>query len=372
MRVLHSAFMIGDEPGVMNQMAWEQEIAKSLGLEWDSRLYCPSSSALSGPILIKSHLSPGEGRSKIFGSLVFWLKFRKNYYRWLKDQAVKYDVILLRHSKYDPFRPSFIKNSVIPVFTVHHTLELSEIRQGDSWVASLKAIAESFWGARGIRYSRGVIGVTQEIVEHQVSRVDKAKIESYIYPNGITLDDKDISAISDRRSADVPEILFVASYFSPWHGLDRLLNTLSKTNANFVLHLVGRVSDANRLLALGDPRVRFHGLCTQNEILELSERSWVGLSSFALDRISMRDACTLKVREYLSQGLPVYSGYNDVFPEGFASYRKGPPDIGKILEYAMETRCFEKRVVAESALPLISKKVLVEKFSKWLIGNLKV
>lgn len=370
MRVLHCAFMVGDEPGVMNQMAWEQKVANALGLEWDSRLYCPSSSAFSGPTLKKSHLSPSEGGSKLFGRLVFWFKFRKAYYGWLKDQAGKYDVILLRHSKYDPFRPGFIKSSMVPVFTVHHTLELAEIRQGNSWTEHPKAIVEKFLGALGISSAKGIIGVTQEIVEHQLSRVNNENIGSYVYPNGIVIDKEAISSISDNRSSSVPEILFVASNFSPWHGLDRLLSTLNTTNRKFVLHIVGRASDSQKTLALNDSRVVFHGLCTEKEISELSERSWVGLSSFALDRISMKDACTLKVREYLSSGLPVYAGYSDVFPDDFPGYRKGPPDICKILNFAQETRHLEKIAIAESAVPYISKKALVNRLEKWLKASL--
>ena len=104
MRVLHSALMIGDEPGVMNQMELEEKAAKLLGLKWHSRLYCPASSALLGPSLIKSSSSINENFFKKFNKVLFWLRFRLDYYKWLKAKSENYDVILLRHSKYDPFR----------------------------------------------------------------------------------------------------------------------------------------------------------------------------------------------------------------------------------------------------------------------------
>ena len=371
MKVLHSALMSGDELGIMNQMAWEQEVAQSLGLKWDTRLYCPASSALSGPSLIKSHLSSNDEKSKILGKLIFWFKFRIEYYRWLAVQSENYDVILLRHSKYDPFRPGFIKKSGTPVFTVHHTLELAEIVQNGGLAAKLKAAVEGILGARSIGYSKGIIGVTREIVKYEINRIDNAKIPAYVYPNGIFLDNKSVSEVSDKRTSDVPELLFVASHFSSWHGLDRLLNTLDSTEREFILHVVGRVSDSDKLLALSDSRVVFHGLCAKEEIVRLSERAWVGLASFALDRNSMQEACTLKVRDYLSQGIPVYADYKDVFPDDFVGFRKGPPEICKILDYAIETRQLEKKVVAESAIPFISKKRLVGQLSNWLVNTLK-
>jgi len=103
----------------------------------------------------------------------------------------------------------------------------------------------------------------------------------------------------------------------------------------------------------------------------LSERAWVGLSSFALERQSMRQACTLKVREYLSRGVPVYAGYDDVFPEGFSAYRKGPASISLILSYAREMRHMGKVDIARQAESFISKSRLVEGLSTWLDIHLR-
>ncbi len=44
-----------------------------------------------------------------------------------------------------------------------------------------------------------------------------------VYPNGILYSDGD-DALVDRRG-DRPEIIFVASYFFDWHGLDALFDS---------------------------------------------------------------------------------------------------------------------------------------------------
>lgn len=158
----------------------------------------------------------------------------------------------------------------------------------------------------------------------------------------------------------------MASHFSPWRGLDLLLQSLSANQEQFLLHLVGEVSDEDKLMAEKDQRVILHGLCGQERLSELSESAWVGLSSFALERKSMNEACTLKVREYLLQGVPVYAGYHEVFPNDFPAYRRGPAEITKILEYARETRSLEKSDIARRAEPFISKSYLVKGLGMWL------
>ena len=73
MKILHSAFMSLDEPGILRQIEWEGEAAKALGLNWKSVLYAPSNSRLSGSSLVKSHLSLSARGLKMAGEFVFWM-----------------------------------------------------------------------------------------------------------------------------------------------------------------------------------------------------------------------------------------------------------------------------------------------------------
>ncbi|MFX8895379.1 glycosyltransferase family 1 protein, partial [Acinetobacter baumannii] len=88
-------------------------------------------------------------------------------------------------------------------------------------------------------------------------------------------------------------------------------------NDDFILHIVGDVSVEDELLAKKDSRVILHGPLTNIEISQLMSKMWIGLASFGLFRKRMKEACTLKVREYLNYGLPIYSGHKDIFPEEF-------------------------------------------------------
>ena len=72
----------------------------------------------------------------------------------------------------------------------------------------------------------------------------------------------------------------------------------------------------------------------------------------------MREACTLKVREYLRAGLPVYAAHDDV--AGLPWFKKGPATLAAALDYADEVRAVDRATVAEDARPFIDKARLLE------------
>jgi hypothetical protein len=76
----------------------------------------------------------------------------------------------------------------------------------------------------------------------------------------------------------------------------------------------------------------------------------------------MREACTLKVREYLANGLPVYAGHVDSgLPINFPYFFTGPPRIPEILEYARRVRNVDRVSVSSEAKSFIDKEALLLK-----------
>lgn len=365
MRVLHAALMAQYEPGVIQQMQWEDDAAVAYDLAWDARLFVPRDSGYpSGSCVVtfsgKGRRAEGNAASRIR----FWLDFRKAYYAWLEQQAKNYDLILLRQSMSDPFRALFIKGQKRPVISVHHTLEIPELKGRGGFAGQVRAVAESCFGSQALRVASGVVGVTEEIRNYELSRLKGLEKASFVYPNGIMLGDES-SLIGHEREGAV-SIIFVASHFVPWHGLDLLLNDLKSCTQDFRLHLVGRVSEKDMRLIDGDSRVVVHGLLKAEQIRALTDECDVGLASFALQRKGMFEACTLKVREYLSRGVPVYSGHRDVFPKEFAFYKKGSPSFSEIIDFAEACRSYSKREIAKAASPFIEKGALLKRLYEQL------
>lgn len=365
MKILHSAFMLRPPLGVITQMRWEQEAAHENHLDWTTRLFCPAAGLAASEILVPAKSVSNATGASLPRRVLNWISLRREYYQWLQTQAAHYDVVLLRYSVCDPFLALYARKLSRPFYTVNHTLEVAELRNADATLSgSLRAAFEQVLGTVTLKQASGIVGVTDEILHYEQKRIAHVPKTGYVYPNGIHYP-KSVPESEDLRTA-VPELLFVASHFAPWHGLDLLLDSLQGCNAPFVLHLVGTLNPKDQTKALSDSRVKMHGLLGNAQINELSKKCWLGLSSFALDRKNMSTACTLKVREYLLNGLPVYSGHNDVFAAGFPFYRNGPPNVNDILDYAHFIRGSTRADVATQARPFISKSLLVLGLYNWL------
>ena len=366
MRVLHSAALLRPSEGMLNQMLWEQQAASESEIPWDVRMYCPTGWPGPEDILIHSSFVHHSVNKSKWERVVDWLALRYRYYQWLLSIESQYDVFVLRYYVHDPFQLNFIRRINKPVFLVHHTLEVPELAMPGRLVDRIRALLENLIGRHTLSYAAGLIGVTTEILNYEKNRAKNRGFDqiNLIYPNGINYRDV---AIKDNRSEQI-ELLFVSSFFSPWHGLDLLIKSLQANNDDFVLHIVGEVSTTDYQYLITDKRVILHGKLSHREITVLSTRCHCGLSSFALFRKGMKEACTLKVREYLMLGLPVYAGYKDVFPDNFACYKNGDADIDKIIHFAGELAERTKIEIASSAKRYIDKKVLLNALYREIKG----
>lgn len=342
-------------------MQWEARSVGDIGLDWQVFLFCATVENLPeayGFIKLYEHGNSLEKRLKP----AFWLHFRWSYYRELAETARDFDVVLLRYSPYNFLQALYIWRSKKPVYLVHHTFEVNELEDGRGLRGWILARLEEVFGRLSLTRASGLVGVTKEIADYENRRAGGGK-KTFVYPNGVLLAD---GALEDQRG-DVPELLFVASSFVPWHGLDLIIDEFLQLKEDFRLHLVGYIPNELYQRFGSDPRFVCHGVIDADGIKRLANTSWIGLSSFALFRKGMKDACTLKVREYLASGLPVYSGHNDVFPTDFAFYRHGAPSATAILQYARECRNVRKEDVLAAALPYIDKRRLMAR----LYGEIK-
>ncbi len=352
-RVLHTAALLRPTSGMCTQMDWELDAAKALGIEWQVKMYCPKNSpGIFGVMYYDSKVDANHLTNPL-AKLLGWLKLRYNYHRWLKKQEENTDIFLLRYYVHDPFQYWFVWRCKKQIYLVHHTLEVPELSLSGGFYGWLRSSIESFVGKKTIRFASGVIGVTKEIVDYELSRAKSPEKISYVYPNGIFYKEQ---ILQDRRGY-IPEFLFVAN-FSPWHGLDRLLDAVGRSDEKFIIHLVGKVPD-ELMYKVSDPRIQVHGHLDNKQISTLSEQCWVGLASFALDRNNMKQACPLKTREYLMLGLPVCGDYEDAFVPGFPYYNKSTEMLRDIIDFATRLRLCDKKEISDFSMQFICKKKLL-------------
>lgn len=363
MKVLHVAMSKELGPGITRQMLYEQQAALACDLSWVVRIYVPDSYKHRDGLASVDFDAAASVMVSEAGLPSSWMAFRKGFYRWLLSQEAEFDVMLLRYSSYDPFQYKFLRQVAKPVFLVHHTLEVPELALERGLLRRFKAPCEAITGRFALRHAAGQIGVTKEVLDYECARAGTRSDTGFVYPNGFQCDE---NLVAEDLRGNIPRILFVASEFRPWHGLDCFLKSAVSCGAQFHVDVVGNVGADDRAHAKQDPRVRFHGRLPTDEIRALVERADVGLSSFALFRNGMEEACTLKVREYLAMGLPVYAGHRDIFPTTFPYFKCGACDIRAILTYAEDMRSTSRRTVANAVTPYIDKVGLLKSLYNWL------
>jgi len=359
MRVLHAAYASDPAAGVMRQMGVEQTAADRLGIDWQARFFVPRGTPQDeAGVAI-------EGRASVSNRIAF----KREYYRWLADAARDRDVVLLRYLRYDPWQLWFLMSLSTPVLLVHHTLEGPQIRQEGGPLATLKWYLDEGLVKRCHARAKGVVAVTEEIADYERMR-SGVELPALLYPNGIAFDSESVDV--PLPSSEVPSFLFVASRFVDWHGLDKLIDAAARSSLSFTVHIVGALEDEQRQLLSADSRFEAHGLLPHAEVERLAARCSLGLGSFSLDRKDMHQACTLKVREYLVAGLPVYAGHADVFDERFRFYCHGECEMAPMLEFARSCAGVQRQAIVEAARPWIDKEVLVKKLYDELCGLIAI
>ena len=366
-KILHAANLVNPSLGIIKQLEWELKVVDELNLCWETFLFCPKDLDIQKSIILKRSLfNLTLIRNPIY-YFYGWINFKIEYYYILWKSSQLVDILLLRYSVYDPFQVLFAIFFRKKLYFIHHTKEIDEIKlkRGTSGIISL--YVEMLLSKLTLSFASGIIAVTDEILKYQQKKIKKQtkKIDFFVYPNGILMDFEILKSfvkheyINENINENI-NILFVASHFSIWHGLELLINNVSKSKLKFNLHIIGDVDKYLLEKIPEDKRIILHGKLNFSEYLSIACNCHVGLSSFLLEKKNMLFACTLKTREYLSLGIPVFSGHYDIFPSNFPFYRKGNLNIEDIIDFGNEMRKYSKIEIFEKSKNYIDKKILVD------------
>lgn len=116
-----------------------------------------------------------------------------------------------------------------------------------------------------------------------------------------------------------------------------------------------------------------YGTLSLLELAELYEIADVGLCSFVLFRTDMRQACTLKVREYSQSGIPVFSGRQDSgLSDSFPYYKFDSEHISvkALLAFAVSSKGRKREEVQSASREYIDQSVLMRKLASELVSSI--
>lgn len=356
MKILHFNVFKHLLPGIQHQLIDEKLVAEQLSehVKWTIIAYSLDTPKHS---FMRQASTPSNGL--IPKRLSSYINLKKQAYHWLMENQRHYDVILLRYSPGDPFLLLNVKK-IHNFISIHHTLEHYESLSGGGIINFLHSALERFSAPYILNKTTGIIGVTDEIRRYELSRITGTK-PSHTYPNGISTSHQ--RKLLDLRTDEV-KIAFIASTFVPWHGLDIVLENFKQSNHPVKLEIIGNVPNS---LKVSDSRITYHGTLNKDKISEILNSVDIGLSCFALDRKGMKEACTLKVREYLESGIPVYAGHQDAaLPEEFPYYTNKPFSLDNIVKIATKFKKTPRSSIRDASIQFIDKKTQLENTIDWI------
>lgn len=154
-----------------------------------------------------------------------------------------------------------------------------------------------------LRAADGFCSVTHEIAA--LPFLKKYHKPGFVVPNGIDL--ASIEPIKEKQSSKT-RVVFMGSADFDWNGTDILVEIAGKLLESVDVDIIGPIkpSTINHL-----SNVTYHGYLSKEEYDVIVRQCHIGIGTLALFRKDMREACPLKVREYLAYGLPVIIGYKD-------------------------------------------------------------
>jgi glycosyltransferase involved in cell wall biosynthesis len=212
------------------------------------------------------------------------------------------------------------------------------------------------------------IFVSNEISASKRFKRFKRQDNSTVISNGVDLDL--IQEIKTPACINPREFIFLGQNGQPWHGVEQILE-LARFMPKFLFNIVG-VTDK----FINIPKnVIFHGILTQNEYFPIAERCVLGIGTLNLKAKGMTEGSSLKIREYLGMGLPVFLRHTDTDFQNPPSYvLELPNDDKPITTYADRIIAFAdtwaNQRVPRSQIGQIDMKEKESERLKFIFGDL--
>lgn len=262
----------------------------------------------------------------------------------------------------------------------YQTIEPVEYRiKGMLWYL----VVDLLFGSVLRKKTDAVVGVTEEITRYQIKRGGDPGKPHITVGNGFNVHSVP-QHLPPQYNATEIHLICVAE-FSVWHGLDRLIWGVKKYQGSvkIIIHIVGNGKDIPRLkkmvhdLELVD-NVTFHGFQKGTDLDDLYNISHIAVGSLGIHRLGLKEASTLKAREFCARGIPYIIACADMdFPDDFSYIHRVPPDdtpleIENIIEF-VQTVCSDPnhpqkmRTYALKCLDWSVKMRTLKKFLEFLI-----
>jgi glycosyltransferase involved in cell wall biosynthesis len=345
---------LGHNDGVTRKVLRQVREWKKLGHEVE--IFCAAeeiTKAVNGVTFFK--------KDRVWSSIFAAFKNRKVYTN-LCDQVIKYtpDIVYLRWEFHKRPLARLMEN--IPTIIEINTFFQGEFRRRsrENWIEKIRYWYYLLTYKKFDKCCSGFVSVCKEYL--QLGQYDKWNKPHCYIPNSIPLDKEQKPIDYSAQEISIPRLVFISSGIQPWHGLDNLIELAEKSVGELQFDLITGFDVG--YLELPE-NIKVYPFLEKDEFLEIFKNAVAGIGSAGLYENGMNEACVLKLREYLSAGLPVIVPYKDTAflnqksPEWFLELPNEPSSLGnnkeKIMDFVERIRGL--RVQTNEVFPYISSEI---------------
>ncbi|WP_159075791.1 glycosyltransferase [Muricauda brasiliensis] len=208
-----------------------------------------------------------------------------------------------------------------------------------------------------LRGISGVAAVTNEIAKEYKGLPTK------VFPNSLKV--SNYKAERPTNPSNSYSLVFLGTPGMSWHGIDTLLN-LAEILSYVRFNIIGY--DENDLREV-PKNVFLHGFLEKKDYLKIVLNSTAAIGTLALHRKGMKEACPLKVREYMACCKPLILPYDETafelygYPEWTLVVDFQKDSIEKVAEQVNTFlgRCHTFSITQEEVLKYIDVSVIEQK-----------
>lgn len=176
----------------------------------------------------------------------------------------------------------------------------------------------------------GFVAITEEIAKHQKSRITNKNIPYHILGNGISTSSYQIKKRPPMNAIN----LIMIAHFHPWHSPERILNPIQNNKGNDInITLIGKGNYFEKLKTkYGNNKFIVFKEWLDKEKLNCEfDNAHIAVSSLGLHKIGLKEAATLKTREYFTRGIPTIISYKDTdIDHDYQNILKVPADDSEL------------------------------------------
>lgn len=240
------------------------------------------------------------------------------YNKFLREKKIDY--LILRYGTSDYSTKWLINKLNGRIIFESNTNEIEQLKlkykgifKTPTWIA-YDYISEKYLAPGILKKVAAVICVTDELKQYQRERIGNGP-KIVTITNGINVGFFSMASAVNIDNNEI-KLLMICGGDVPWHGLDKIAPYLKGTG--FKLYVVGKI-----VPKYVNENIIYTGELSLNQITELINKESIccGIGSLAIERVGLKEAAPLKVREYLARGLPVIYSYNDTDIDKDSNFR---------------------------------------------------